>query len=52
MKRIIDFIKLTLLRLFIHPCYRCVREGKCALYDRRGFCGDWGLCYYEEGEQK
>lgn len=50
MKKILHFIKLALCRLFIHPCYRCVYENKCELYDHGGFCGDYGICFYEEKE--
>lgn len=47
MKRILK----ELMRMFIRlgdPCYGCVREFDCELYDvRHGYCGDWGLSYYE-----
>lgn len=48
MKKICKFIKLTLMRLFVNPCYHCVREYECEISYQRGFCGDWGLCFYEE----
>lgn len=48
MKKLLNFIKLTLCRLFISPCYRCVREGNCAIYNKHGYCGDYGYCCYEE----
>lgn len=48
MRKIWSFIKLTLHRLFIDPCYKCVREGECALFDKHGYCGDWTLDFYEE----
>lgn len=41
-----------LMRMFIRlgdPCYGCVREYNCELYDMHNtFCGDWGLSYYEK----
>ncbi len=52
MREIWHFIKLTLRRLFVDPCYKCVREGDCSLYRKGGYCGDWTLCCYEEAKTK
>ena len=48
MSKMWKFIKLTLFRLFIDPCHKCVREGDCELFRKKGYCGDWTLDYYEE----
>ena len=48
MSKIWKSIKLTLFRLFIDPCHKCVREGDCEMFRKGGYCGDWGLDYYEE----
>ena len=47
MKKILDIIKLTLIRIFINPCHECVREHDCPLFRDRGYCGDWGMSWYE-----
>lgn len=48
MKKFIKYLKITLYRIFIDPCYGCVRKGNCELYNKRGFCGDWGICWWEK----
>lgn len=52
MKRILK----ELMRMFIRlgdPCYGCVREYNCELYDMHNtFCGDWGLSYYEKRKEE
>ena len=48
MKKLLKCFKLTLYRLFVNPCHRCIREGNCELFRMQGFCGDWGECWYEE----
>lgn len=46
-KRFLKGLARLLVRLG-YPCYGCVREFDCELYDAHGrFCGDWGLSYYE-----
>lgn len=51
MKQFLKRFLKEVLRMFIRfgdPCYGCVREFDCELYDvRHGYCGDWGLSYYE-----
>ena len=41
MKKLLKWLKLTIYRLFVDPCHRCVREGNCELFD-------YGICWYEE----
>lgn len=50
MKKIFKFIELFLYRFFVNPCHLCVREDNCELYNKKGFCGDWGICFYEKKE--